>query len=298
MSGGPTGLLVPITTPFDSATGQVDPVDLRQNVRALLGFGVDGVLVAGSTGEAPLLDEDEYRQIIAWLRDIVPPDRWLIAGAGRESTRATIRACHACGDEGGDAVLVRPPAYYGTGLTQEALADHFRKVADESPVPVLLYNIPRYTHLSLSDSLFAQLAEHPNIVGAKDSSGDLKNFAAYREAVPGWTHLVGSGALYYAALELGASGAIAATGCFAAAVTREIGVAFAAGDKRRAGSLQETVAPLHRAIVLELGVPGVKAAVDAVGLAGGRVRSPLLDLGERARSQVSDLLATAGLSVN
>lgn len=293
MSRRPSGLLVPITTPFDAATGEVEPVNLRQNVRSLLEFGVDGIVAAGSTGEAPLLDEGEYRRIISWLRDVVPPDKWLIAGAGRESTRATIAACRACAEEDGDAVLVRPPAYYGAAMTQTAVANHFRRVADESPVPVMLYNIPKFTHIALSDSMFGELAEHPNIMGAKDSSGDLKNFAAYCEAVPRWAHLVGSGALYYAALELGASGAIAATACFATAATRDIGVAFAEGDKRRAGAVQELVAPLHREIVSKLGVAGVKAAVDAVGLIGGHVRSPLRDLDERTRSRVLKWLEVA-----
>lgn len=295
MSKRPHGLLVPLTTPFDTATGQVAPVHLRENARALLSRGVDGFVVAGSTGEAPLLDDGEYRQVIGWLRDVVPAERWLIAGAGRESTRATIAACCAAAEEEADAVLVRPPSYYAPAMTSGALMDHFGRVADESPIPVLLYNIPKYTHVALSDSLLASLADHPNIWGAKDSSGDLKNFAAYRDAVPAWTLLIGSGALYYAALELGAAGAIAATGCFAARETGAIGAAFVAGDKRRAGSAQEVVAPLHREIVVRLGVAGVKAAIDYVDLAGGPVRSPLSDLAGRERDKVLELLRRARL---
>jgi 4-hydroxy-2-oxoglutarate aldolase len=223
----PGGLLVPLTTPFDPDTGDVAPIHLRDNARALLASGVDGLVACGSTGEASLLDDDEYRCVVEWLRDVVPPDRWLIAGAGRESTRATVAPV----------------------LTAGSLSRHFRRVADESPIPVFLYNMPKYTHVSLTDTLLASLADHPNIWGIKDSSGDLKNFAAYRDAVPEWTLLVGSGALFYAALELGAAGAIAAAGCFAAGLTTGIGVAFAAGDRGRAGAAQEKLAPLHREIV-------------------------------------------------
>jgi 4-hydroxy-2-oxoglutarate aldolase len=287
--------LVPLTTPFDKTTGDVAPVHLRENARVLLGSGVAGLVACGSTGEAALLDEREYHSIVEWLRDVVPGDRWLIVGAGRESTRATVAACRMAGAAGGDAVLVRPPSYYSPSITVGALTDHFRRVADESPVPVFLYNMPKYTHLPLSDTLLASLSDHPNIWGIKDSSGELKNFAAYRDAAPNWTLFMGSGALFYAALELGAAGAIAAVGCFAPAPAVAIGNAFAAGDKRQAGAIQERVAPLHREIVAGYGVPGVKAATDAVGLAGGPVRSPLANLGDRDRAKVLALLRKAGL---
>jgi 4-hydroxy-2-oxoglutarate aldolase len=287
--------MVPLTTPFDSATGEIAPVDLRENTRALLGQGAVGVVACGSTGEASLLDDHEYTQIIGWLRDVVPPDRYLVVGAGRESTRAAVAACKVAAAGGGDAVLVRPPSYYAPSMTPQALTDHFRRVADESPIPVFLYNMPKYTHIALSEALLGALSDHENVWGAKDSSGDLKNFAAYRDAVPEWTLFMGSGALYYAALEMGAAGAIAATGCFAARSTAEIGVSFAAGDKQRAGAVQERVAPLHREIVSGLGVAGVKAAVDAVGLAGGPVRPPLSDLDDRDRNRVAELLGQAGL---
>ena len=298
MKDRPKGLMVPLTTPFDVVTGDVAAVSLRENARALLEAGVDGLVPCGSTGEAALLSEDEYRDVLKWLRDVVPAEKWLIAGAGRESTRGTIAACRAAAEEGADAVLIRSPAYYAPALNQASLVDHFRHVADESPIPVFLYNMPKYTHIALSDALFGALSDHDNIWGAKDSSGDMKNFANYRDAVPDWTLLVGSGGLFYAALELGGAGAIAATGCFAPALTARIGVAYAAGDTRGAGKAQESVGPLHKEIVGGLGVAGVKAAVDFVGAAGGPVRPPLTDLSEQDREKVRDLIEKAGLLQN
>ncbi len=253
------------------------------------------MVAAGSTGEAPLLADEEVRQIVQWLRDVVPDDRLLWAGAGRESTRATVRVAEMASEAGADAVLVRPPAYYGPAMTPEALTTHYRAVADRSPLPVYLYNIPKYTHLQLSDGLMAVLAEHPNIHGAKDSSGDLKNFAAYREAAPAWELYMGSGALFYAALELGAAGAVAAVGCFAARSLAEIGAAFRRADRAGAGAIQERMAPLHREIVSRRGVAGVKAAMDLVGLAGGPVRPPLRDLAASEREAVGRLLGDAGV---
>ncbi len=295
MSERPSGLLVPITTPFDAATDEVAPIHLRENARAMLEAGVQGVLAAGSMGEASLLDEAEYRSVLGWLRDVVPAEKWLIAGAGRESTRATVNACKVAAEESADAVLVRSPVYYAPVMSQEAFTEHFRRVADESPVPVMLYNMPKYTHVSLRDALFAALSDHPNIWGAKDSSGDLKILAAYRDAAPKWTLLVGSGALYYAALELGAVGAVASTACFAAQLTCEIGDAFRAGDRQRAGATQERVAPLHTGIVGSLGIAGVKAAMDVVGLYGGPVRAPLRNLNEQNRAKALKLLSESGL---
>jgi len=295
MSGRPHGLLVPLTTPFDRATGDVAPVDLRENARAVLAAGATGIVAAGSTGEASLLSEAEYRQVLGWLRDVVPDDAWLVAGAGRESTRATIAACDVAGEEGANAVLVRAPAYYAPVITPQGLLDHFQRVADESPVPLLLYNFPEYTHLPVTEALVSGLAGHENVWGAKDSSGDLKNFAAYRDAAPDWTLFMGPAALYYAALELGAGGAIAAAGCFAAAEIAAIGIAFDAGDRAGAGRAQERVAPLHKEIVGRRGVPGVKAAMDLVGMVGGPVRSPLTDLDTGGRDKIAKLLRKAKL---
>jgi 4-hydroxy-2-oxoglutarate aldolase len=290
------GLLVPITTPFDPVTGALAPVTLRANARALLEAGAHGIVACGSTGEAALLDEGEYRHIVEWLRDVVPDDRLLVAGAARESTRATIGACQLAGDLGADAVLVRAPAYYGASLSTAALLEHFRRVADGSPVPVLLYNIPKYTHVRLPDKLLAALVEHGNIAGAKDSSGDLRNFAAYRAAAPAWAMLMGSGSHWYAALELGAVGGILAVANFAAPQAVEVWRAFTSGDRPAAGAVQERLTPLNKGTVGERGVPGVKAAMDLVGLAGGPVRPPLMDLGSGERDVVAGLLRDAGVA--
>jgi len=295
MTRRPHGLLVPLTTPFDPTTGDLAPVPLRSNARALLDAGVTGFVASGSTGEAPLLTEDEARKLVGWLRDVVPDDRWLIAGTGRESTRATIAACRAAAEEGADAVLVRPPSYYAPAMTQTVILEHFRRVADESPVPVLLYNIPKYTHLTIADSVLAGLLDHSNVVGAKDSSGDLKNFAAYRAAAPAWALFMGSGSHYYAALEMGAAGGILAVACYAAAATVAIKEAFERGDKAAAGAAQEIVGPIGKDIVGGLGVAGVKAAMDAVGLCGGPVRPPLHDLPARERTRVATMLREAAV---
>src|SRR5688572_13850381 len=137
-----SGIFAPATTPFDPVTGDADVVALRANLRAWLAHPIAGVVLFGSTGEGPLLDEDERRSLVAAARDLVPAKQLLLAGTGAESTRATIRITQAVAREGADAVLVQPPGYYRPLLTPEALRDHYLAVADESPVPVLLYQVP------------------------------------------------------------------------------------------------------------------------------------------------------------
>ena len=286
----PAGVLAPLTTPFDGATGDVAPVHLRQNVRRLVDAGLDGVVVGGSTGESALLDPEEQRRLVGWVREVLPDGRWLIAGTGAESTRQAVALTRAAAAEGADAVLVRPPAYFSAATTPASLADYYRAVADASAVPLLVYNIPKYTHLAIAPGLLLQLAGHANIVGVKDSSGDASNLAAFRGAAPGWSVLAGSGSLLYTALELGCEGGIVAVACFAARLCADIVAAFRAGDRARAGALQERLGPLDKEIVGKLGPAGVKAAMDAVGLYGGACRAPLAPLAPADRERVAMLV--------
>jgi 4-hydroxy-2-oxoglutarate aldolase len=291
----PGGVLAPLTTPFDAETGDVAPLLLRQEARDLVAAGLDGVVVAGSTGEAPLLDDAELVRAVGWLRDVVPEDRWLVAGTGTESTRAAARLAREAAAAGADAVLVRPPAYYASLLPPAAFAEHFRRVADASPVPVIVYNIPKYTHVMLQDATLRALADHERIVGFKDSSGDLKVFAGFRAALPRAAGLVGSGSLLYPALELGAAGGVLGVACFAPSLCARLYAAFRAGDLAAAGALQERLVTPNKEIVGGMGPAGIKAAMDLVGLPGGPVRAPLQPLDAKQRARVAELLAAAGL---
>ena len=283
------GILAPITTPFDAASGDVSPQHLKDNIARLLADGLDGIVVAGSTGEAPLLDPDEQRRAVGWARAVIPEGKWLVAGTGAESTRQAIALTRAAAEEGADAVLVRPPSYF-PAVAARALANYFRAVADASPVPVLVYNIPKYTRVSLPPDLLQELSSHTRIVGAKDSSGDLKNLAAYREAAPQWAVFVGSGSLLLSALELEYEGGIVATACFAARLCADLLAAYRGGDRAAAVALQDRLGPLDKEIVGKLGPAGVKAAMDAVGLYGGPPRPPLAPLGAAERERVALLV--------
>ena len=297
MSVDLSGVLVPCTTPFDPVTGEVDLVGFRANLRSFLAHPVRGIVVGGSTGEAVLLDEDERMVLLEGARDLVPGDRLVVAGTGAESTRTTIRRCRASAETGADAVLVQPPAFYRGAMTDAALSEHYRAVAAASPIPVILYQVPlRMSTLELSTSLVEGLAKIANIVGIKDSRGSLELVAELVDR----THeefqvLVGSGAALYGGLEVGAVGGILAVANLAPGPSVSIHAAYASGDSAEAGRMQELVAPVHDAIVGGLGVPGVKAGLDLLGLRGGAPRSPLRSLSDRERKGVAGVLAHAGL---
>ncbi|HYJ79804.1 MAG TPA: dihydrodipicolinate synthase family protein [Longimicrobiaceae bacterium] len=290
------GVFAPATTPFDPVTGEVDVVAMRANLRAWLAAPLAGVVLFGSTGEGPLLDEEEKVRLVAATRDVAA-GRLLLAGTGAESTRATIRATRAVAEAGADGVLVQPPAYFRPLMTPDALRDHYTAVADASPVPVILYQVPpRFSTVELAPGLVGELARHPNVAGIKDSHGDLRTLGALVEACGGNAAvLAGSGAVLYGALETGAVGGILAIAVLAPAACAELCRAYVEGRLADAGRLQERLAPLHRAIVAELGVPGVKAALDELGLRGGPPRPPLKPLREKERRAVRPALDAAAL---
>jgi 4-hydroxy-2-oxoglutarate aldolase len=284
------GLYAPITTPFEPS-GELAGRRHTQNVAQLCAAGLDGLLVAGSTGEAPLLDPDEQRALVAISAAALPAGKALVVGTGAEATRQAIALSRAAGNEGAHAVVVRPPAYFGAVSPPAAIVAYFRAVADASPVPVFVYNMPKFTHVSIAPALIEELSDHPNIIGVKDSSGDAQNLAAYRKAAPRWIVLAGSASLLLTCLELGCDGAIAAVACFAPQRCADVIAAFRAGDRARAATLQDALRPLDREIVGRLGPAGVKAAMDAAGLYGGPVRAPLVDVSAADREHIASLLA-------
>lgn len=285
-----SGVMGPLVTPF-KADESLDMAGFEANVRAHLSAGLEGVLVAGSTGEAALLDEDERRTLIEAARKIVPSDRTLLVGTGAESTRHCVARCRVAASSGADAVLVVAPHYYSSSMTPAALKAHFTRVADESPVPVLLYNIPKYAHFRLEPELIADLSKHHNITGMKDSAGDMTFFARYAQSQSDtFDVLTGHGGTFATALALGARGGILAVALFAAELALEVWQAHGQGRTADAEAAQRPLVPMAAEIVARMGVPGVKAAMDRVGLKGGHIRLPLLPIAPSDAAQLEELL--------
>ena len=290
------GVILPVTTPFDPVTGDVAPVAMRDNLRRWSREPIDGFVLFGSTGEGAMLDTDEKVRLARYAREVVPPETLLIAGANTDSTRGTIHEIQRLAAEGVEAVLVHTPVYFAPALTHAAILEFFRAVADASPVPVLVYHMPKFTHVTIDPPLMGEITRLPNIAGLKDSSGDIKRFAGYTEACPAQSRmLVGSGALFYTALELGAVGGILAVADLAPALAGEIFAAFRAGETRRAGELQQGLSALHNDVIVPFGARGVKLGLDAMGWAGGPPRAPLPALTTKESQQVLRALQTLGI---
>lgn len=291
------GIFPPVATPFD-ASGAVACDAFRANLRTLMARGLHGVVVAGSNGEAPLLDEAERTCLVRCAREVVPADRWLIAGIGGESTRQTIARAKAAAEHGADVMLVASPHYFGPQMTSAALLAHFTAVAEESPKPIVLYNIPKYVHFAIPAEVVAALAGHPNVAGVKDSSGDEAQRAGYLGALAGrGVFLTGAAHQLADAMAEGAAGGIVAVSQFATALTLRLYERARAGDVEGARAAQAELSPIAREIVGGMAVPGLKVAMDLTGLVGGPPRPPLLPLDDAGRARVRELLAPLGVLV-
>jgi len=287
--------MVPATSSF-TASGEIDRAAFQRNLDAHLAYGMDGVLVGGSSGESALLENDDRRLLLALARERVPQDKWLIAGIGSESTRLTIQRAKDAKEAGANAVLVISPHYFLKRMTEPALLTHFRAVADASPLPVLLYNMPAYSHIVLSPAFVQEMARHDNVIGMKDSAGNIPVLQQYLEAQNDqFKVLTGSGGTVVPALAAGASGAILAIALYAGPMVRRMVDLFRAGDRDAAAALQATLAPLAMDIAGAMGPAGIKAAMDLVGLSGGPTRAPLLPVSAEELETIRTRLAGAGL---
>ena len=274
------GVYTPIITPFRS-DDTLDEHGLRTNVARWMTSSLTGLVVLGSNGEAPQLDDDEADRVIDIARAEMPGNRPMIVGTGRESTRATIAATRRAATAGADAVLVRTPAFFKSQMTTDIFVRHYLDVAEASPVPVLLYNVTMYTGVNLLPDAVATLSTHPNIVGMKESGSDVAQIAAYcgfrlkPDAANGFIVLAGSAATLFPALCVGCDGAILALAALAPDACVSMVTLVGEGRIEEARALQRRLIPLARAIGGQHGVPGLKAALTLLGYAGGQPRPPL-----------------------
>lgn len=293
------GIYTPIATPFDS-DGSIDEAGLRRNVARWMETPLTGLVVLGSNGEAVQLDDDEADRVIDVVRECVPEGRPLIAGTGRESTRAAIAATKRAAAAGVDAVLVRTPSFYKPRMTSEAFVRHYIEVADASPVPVLLYNVTMYTGVNLTPDAVARLAEHPNVVGVKESGSDVAQIEELVALTPDdFTVFAGSATTFFQALCAGCDGGILALAALVPAECVELAALVRANRIAEARALQRRLLPLARSVGGLHGVPGLKAALDVLGYAGGLPRPPLRpvapDVVETIRGQLEALGAISAV---
>ena len=290
------GILPPIATPF--ADGRVAHDRLRENLERWNKTGLVGYVVFGSNGEAVHLDQEEKLAMVDTAKQNLPQGKLLIAGTGCQSTEATVRLTNLAAERGADAALIFTPHYYKAKMDNAALKKHYLTIADRAHIPILIYSVPQFTGISVAPELVASLAEHPNIIGIKDSSGNIAQVGEMIAAAPpppSFHVLAGSAGHLLPALALGASGGILALANIAPKECCKIFDDFRRGRHAEARELQLKLLAANKAVTAGFGVAGLKAALDMVGYYGGDPRPPLLPLGEDQRNELREILKKANL---
>jgi 4-hydroxy-2-oxoglutarate aldolase len=285
------GIIPALTTPFDDR-GALALDRVRQNIALYNKTGLSGYLANGSTGESVMMNRTEYEGLLDAVRESAAPGRILIAGTGVDSTEETISRTEVAAKLGYDYALVCPPYFYKPMMKPDVLVEHYRRVADASRIPVLLYSVPQFSGIAFEADLVARLAEHPNIPGMKDSSGNVDRVGAILASVPASFQLMsGSANTVYSTMVMGARGGILALATFLPELCVALYAAIVAHDSAKALELQRRIMPTSRKIVGGLGISGVKYAMDCRGYYGGPTRRPLLPLDEAQKREVETLLA-------
>lgn len=289
------GVLPPMITPF-KANGDVDYEGFAANIRRWNEAPLAGYLAIGSNSETAYLSEAEKLELVKLTVANAAPDRHVMAGTGMESARQTIDFTNKCAKLGAHSALVLTPCYYAGAMTAKALTRFYTEVADHSDIPVLIYNVTKYTHVNIPADSLAELSRHPNITGMKDSNGDVPQLATFlRLADPSFQVMTGTFAAWYPALTLGITAIVSAMANCAPHEIAEVQTLFEAGDWEKAREVYQRMFPVNAAVTGTYGIPGLKYAADYAGYVGGCVRNPLMDSSESDKSALAAILEKAGV---
>ncbi len=284
------GVYPALTTPY-AADGEVSLADLKYNIERYNSTGIAGFVALGSTGESVLLSRREMDGILTTVRDAAGQGKRLIAGTGAESTQDTIERTKHAAELGYHFALVKTPHYYKPAYKPEVLIAHYRRVADASPIPVLLYSVPIFTGVTLEAPEVGALAQHPNIIGIKESSGHVMRVAEIVSACPAdFQMLTGSAGTMLAGLTVGAKGAILALGSALPEMYVALYDLYRSGEIDKARMLQNTLLKAGKVIQSEHSIAGIKFAMDQRGYHGGVPRSPLVPLPDAYKQRVIETL--------
>lgn len=294
MSASISGIFPALTTPFEK--GDLSESQLKSNIERFEKIRLSGYLVLGSTGESVLMNDGERLKAIETVRASASEGKTIIAGTGMQSTRGTIEFTNLAAGVGADYALVITPYYFKKQMTAQTLENYYCEVAEKSRIPILMYNVPKFTGLDLPIKAIISLTDHPNIAGLKDSSGNIALLTELKKSCPtDFVILQGAGSVLFSSLMLGAQGGILALSNFAPAETVEIFQMVNAGDLERAREIQMRLITLNEKIVNTFGVPGIKCALDLVGFFGGDPRPPLQAVDAEIKGTIEHLIEDAGL---
>lgn len=283
-----------LTTPF--IKDRISPEKLGENIQKYNRFQLAGYVVLGSTGESVYLTDEESEKLVEAVKESASKEKKIIAGTARESTKATLEFTNRMAGLGIDAALVRTPSYFKSLMSQEALKRHYLAIAEKSKVPVIIYNIPRNTGISVDSNLIIELSQHENIAGIKDSSGNLSFLGEFLPGIsPNFHVLLGAGSVFLQGLLVGAQGGILALATVVPGLCVELYELFSGKNLEEALRLQLRLIPLNKAFIQIYGIPGIKYALDLLGYNGGPPRLPLLPLGDKGKEEMKTLLDELGL---
>ncbi|SHI25681.1 4-hydroxy-tetrahydrodipicolinate synthase [Desulfosporosinus lacus] len=283
------GVYAPIPTPF--VDGKIAYDKLEGNLEYWLDSKLEGLVVLGSNGEFVLLSSEEKIQLIKFVCQKATGRKSVIAGTGAESTAETIFLSQQAATVGADAVLVVTPNYYKGAMSDKALIQFYLDVAEASPAPVILYNMPGNTGINLSPNVVAELAQHPNIIGIKDSGGNIVQITEVIRNTPSdFSVFAGSASFLYASLALGAKGGTLALANVFPNECAEVQSLFEAGKWKESKALQLKLMESNTAVTARFGIAGLKAAMDMLGYFGGDPRLPLLPIGGVEKADLKDIL--------
>lgn len=288
------GIMPPITTPFEH--GEVAYERLPENIERWNKTGLSGYVVMGSNGESVFLTREEKLKLIEVAKKNLTSGKLLIAGTGTDSIKETINLSNEAAERGADYALVLTPSFYKGQMNSAAFVRYFTEVADRIRIPLIIYNVPKFTGVNIEADAVARLSRHINIAGLKNSAENAAHMAEIIGSVPkDFSVLVGTASVLYPGLAAGATGGILALANIAPSECVELQRLFEAGKYDEASKLQMKLIPVNKAVTSKYGVPGLKAAMDMLGYFGGEPRSPLSPLGDRDREDLKTILKSAGL---
>ena len=288
------GVIPPMITPFDE-NDDVDYDKFVANVEKWNEYDLVGYLVLGSNSETVYLTEEEKLKLVELTVKYRKEGKLVMVGTGMESTRDTIALTNKAADLGADCALILTPFYYGGKMNDEALINYFTEVADNVKIPVLIYNVTKFTHVNISPKAVGVLSKHPNIIGMKDSSGNIPQLIDFKSVVDmeKFNLMVGTASAWFPALTLGVEGSVMALANCNPGECVEVQKEFEAGNVEKAREIYERVFPVNSAVTGKYGIAGLKYACDLLGFSGGLVRKPLLQLKDEEKSGLKDILIKA-----
>ena len=289
------GVFPPVTTPFDD-NGCIVHDHLAENIKRWNETDISGYLILGSNSESVFLNEEEKLEIVKTARKSIPLSKKMLVGTGLECTKGTIEFTRGAADCGADVAVVITPHFFKSNMSHEAFMKHYLMVADSSPIPVFLYNVPSFTGLNLEAGTVSALSSHENIIGIKDSSGNVEKLSEIISLTGDneFSVLTGSSIVLYPSMCVGAAGGIMAIACVLPEKCSDIIRLYKDGNHAEAKELQMRLIEPTIAVTSRYGVQGLKAAMDLAGYYGGRSRLPLLPVTSAEIEKIKNIFTGAG----